>query len=190
METVDKKKTSVKQSKETPKPEGSKEIIGPEEYDPQEIESTDDEQDTSNTERRGSEEIDEEIPELANHQEEIDEDEYDEDDENDDTVFNENIDEQKDEIEIEFDPRKHIQHLTLNEMTRIIININDMINNDVLSISLSETKADFIYNAIVNNKFDIVIRRPIDLRTILRVNLSQLKIDKIKLRQKLDTLFS
>lgn len=120
-----------------------------------------------------------------------DENQEDEDDndETDDIAYNENIDEQIDTTEIEFDPSKHLQHLTLNEMTRIIININDMINNDVLNISLSESKSDYIFNAIVDNKFDIVIRRPVDLYTTIRVSLSQLKIDKVKLKQKLDTLF-
>lgn len=113
-----------------------------------------------------------------------------EDDEEDDyNSLNNEFNEQTDVTEIEFDPTKHIQHLTLNEMTRIIININDMVNNNVLQIPASMSKAAYIYDTIVKDTFDIVIRRPIDITTCIRVNLNQLKIDQIKLKQKLERLF-
>lgn len=142
---------------------------------------------------------DEDDDEMHEEDDEDDDDEFklktarddDEDDEDeDDDILNENINEQLDTVEIEFDPSKHVQHLTLNEMTRIIININDMVNNNVLQVPISMTKADYIYTTIVEDRFETVIRRPIDLHTCIRVNLSQLKIDKVKLRQKLDRLFA
>lgn len=125
------------------------------------------------------------------------EDDFDDEDEDNsnetEDEFNENYEKLTSEkikiVEIEFDKRKHIQQLTLNEMTRIIININDMINNNVLQLSPTDNKVDFIYDIIVQDKFDIIIRRPIDLLTVVRVRLSQLKINKTKLKQKLMRLF-
>lgn len=92
--------------------------------------------------------------------------------------------------EIKFDPRLHIQHMTLNEMTKIVINIDDMINNNVMQIPKGTKRADFIYNIIVQNKLDIVIKRPIDFTSVVVVSLSDLKINKNKLREKLNKLFS
>lgn len=133
---------------------------------------------------------DEELPDDSDDEKHTDAAEQSEDDDEDDyNSMNEEFNEQTDVTEIEFDPAKHVQHLTLNEMTRIIININDMVNNNVLQIPASVTKAAYIYDTIVNDTFDIVIRRPVDITTCIRVNLNQLKIDKIKLKQKLERLF-
>jgi hypothetical protein len=91
---------------------------------------------------------------------------------------------------IEFDNKKHLQHLTLNEMSKIIMNIDEMINNNVIQIPINNNKSDFIYDMIINNTLDIIIHRPITPDSVILVNLSSLKINKLKLKQKLIYLFN
>jgi len=92
--------------------------------------------------------------------------------------------------EIEFDNKKHLQHLTLNEMSKIIMNIDEMINTNVIQIPINNNKSDFIYDMIINNTLDIIIHRPITPDSVILVNLSSLKINKLKLKQKLIYLFN
>ena len=91
--------------------------------------------------------------------------------------------------EIKFNQRLHTQHLTLNEMTKIVMNIDDMINNNVIQVPKGVKRADFIFETIVENKLDIVIRRPIDFTSVVIASLSELKINKTKLKEKLNKLF-
>lgn len=125
---------------------------------------------------------------------EIEDDNDDEDDneDNDDDIDNEELESKLNNIitnEIQYDKNKHLQQLTLNEMTRIIININEMINNNVLQIPINESKQNFIYDIIINDKMEINIKRPIDLTSIVNVPLNQLKINTTKLKEKLTNLF-
>lgn len=92
-------------------------------------------------------------------------------------------------VEIPFDPRKHLQHLTLNEMTRIVMNISDMIYTNTIQIPKNVSMDDFIYDIIMTNKLNIEIKRPINLYKTVVVNLSDLKINEIKLKHKLNKLF-
>lgn len=106
----------------------------------------------------------------------------------DEIITNDN--EEVDKInEIQFNNKKHLQHLTLNEMSKIIMNIDEMIDNNVIQVPININKSDFIYDIIINNKLDIIIHRPITPDSIVIVNLSSLKINKLKLKQKLIYLF-
>lgn len=109
-----------------------------------------------------------------------------ENDDNNELKFNEN----KNIVEINFDKKKHLQFLTLNEMSRIIINIDEMINNNVIQVPINTNKSDFIYELIINNKLDIIIHRPITTNINVKVNLNELQINKFKLKQKLINLFN
>lgn len=139
--------------------------------------------------------VDDDDDERVQHDDEDDDDIQidDDDDIDDESIFNEESIEEniynKNIIEIPFDKTKHLQHLTLNEMTRIVININEMINNNVLQIPLNDSKSKFIYDIIIYDKMEIVIKRPINLTTVVIVPLSQLKINCVKLNQKLIKLF-
>lgn len=108
----------------------------------------------------------------------------------DEEVFIKNNKEEYQINEIEFDNKKHLQHLTLNEMSKIIMNIDEMINTNVIQIPINTNKSDFIYDMIINNTLDIIIHRPITPDSVILVNLSSLKINKLKLKQKLIYLFN
>jgi hypothetical protein len=108
----------------------------------------------------------------------------------DEEVFIKNNKEEYQINEIEFDNKKHLQHLTLNEMSKIIMNIDEMINTNVIQIPINTNKSDFIYDMIINNTLDIIIHRPIPPDSVILVNLLSLKINKLKLKQKLIYLFN
>lgn len=123
---------------------------------------------------------------------EIEDDNDDENDDDENDIIDEELESKLNNIitnEIQYDKNKHLQQLTLNEMTRIIININEMINNNVLQIPINESKQNFIYDIIINDKMEINIKRPIDLTSIVNVPLNQLKINTTKLKEKLTNLF-
>lgn len=123
---------------------------------------------------------------------EIEDDNDDDNDDDENDIIDEELESKLNNIitnEIQYDKNKHLQQLTLNEMTRIIININEMINNNVLQIPINESKQNFIYDIIINDKMEINIKRPIDLTSIVNVPLNQLKINTTKLKEKLTNLF-
>lgn len=108
-----------------------------------------------------------------------------------DDIFSSKFDElEETPTEINFDPKLHIQHLTSNELTKIIINIEEMIYSGVLNIPKKVTQLDFTLNIILNNELNIKIKRPIDINKYIVVNLSQLKIDVEQLKRKLTLLYS
>jgi len=91
-------------------------------------------------------------------------------------------------IEIPFDPKKHIQYLTLNEFTKIYNNLDEIINLGNMTVPKNISKDEFILRIISNNELNIKIKRPVDVDKYVLINLSQLKFDENRYRRKLQLL--